>query len=1349
MKVEYDQIIKNLKNRQLESTAARVQACLNQLNVSCMPSDSKQNSVENFDVFVGRLLRACGTLLQENADLTTSEAEEIAVAVKLSCEAFQTRSNLGSEGVQLEFSLYHIIIGLLRMKCYEWAILLAVQLKSFLMTSDNKIVSTIVHNCYVIFWNSAVEVEQKIEKLFLEDGRHRQALQLRCTALQFLCLKVEEAKNVAEKARKAMLWFLTNSNDQQEVEPDLANKFFFSILHSIVQSVIKHNDSCLSLVSVLLGVLLDWNITMYRHCSNSSYKFELTSQWVAIKKDLVSIDIEEVSRLLKKCIELVDAVTQVLIPQESYLEKQRSLKQVDNYESIVKLISSEFSRTDLLLQTLDSCSNIVFDFVKELGNSESNTQCSPGVSLAILPVLKLHMKLLVRQQETDLLSVNQLLTQTRCKVFTASLRLLRELVYQSQESKTWKAVVQDVLEEAKNLENGLDLLVGDSNTFSNSLMLSGTEAGNLGIIFFNQSCYQEAVPFLDLSCKCLTSLIERSDLTSELMKSCTDSLFKKFELLAQCYCQIGNLKEALAAVVKGLKWNMNKLNTAIEIWLKVKREAFRKNNKDIIKITIQHQLDKLGITVDRLDQVELLQAELIGYKGERYDAVDACYAVVLALLQISETNLEKGFVLTELAELIWSHNFPFKWTAAECSQRAVDLLEEVIKMSDLSEFQMVQAKLQLASSYFWLYETRIQELQKVSQEEVKKSPISSLEDKQETNRLPQGDEDDKDDVCDINPAYPHVNLQLEIESLKPLDSALNLWKDVFLTKNGVQQVIVKDKQIIEYIKTAAELYAVLQHIYQEIQALHVLQQSAHLLNNHSEEIYSISRLVHILSKFKMLDVAETLVKKGEDLLKEITDAQTLSLQLPILQSRFMLAYLEFLYHSGKFDTGHKLLKQFDSSSLWEKNTKTTMLLQAETKLVACLFNLLPSSAFSNGSIQRDDCASKNKLFPENPTILALDAWKVCMGLIKYLSSTEAQKSCKDYLSYKPALLHTLLSSTMLVGQLYIDVGAPREARCYLKDTLKVAQEMALACRSAEFLLTLANLDALCENINDCRVKLNGVEYILHTSLPATSVNYQVVREKDELSDGSDEEDFLVRRPGRSLRGTVREQLLHGHQETGSSPVSQQRVKTSIPTQWEHSISCCCNLCQHIKLHSLELEIVGLQAYCLAAMGSCSQAIRWLKDVLKLVTFLTDKVDSLLSSAVKMISINNNVANKQKYGKTNSVIKNTSFLLPLSKIRSELARLYISDGNHQWALKEIKLSLVELKENLQPFYVSNMYALILYQQAILRLQMCGAEGYNFMNISNNVWFIKTVESNAPDAYVSPIDEISKNIAKNFP
>ncbi|XP_013781306.2 uncharacterized protein LOC106465616 [Limulus polyphemus] len=61
-------------------------------------------------------------------------------------------------------------------------------------------------------------------------------------------------------------------------------------------------------------------------------------------------------------------------------------------------------------------------------------------------------------------------------------------------------------------------------------------------------------------------------------------------------------------------------------------------------------------------------------------------------------------------------------------------------------------------------------------------------------------------------------------------------------------------------------------------------------------------------------------------------------------------------------------------------------------------------------------------------------------------------------------------------------------------------------------------------------------------------------------------------------------------------------------------------------------------------------------------------------------------------------------------------------------------------------MSNMYALILYQQAVLRLQMCGTEGQDLMNVSNNVWFIKAVDSNAPDAYVSPVDEISKNVAK---
>lgn len=50
------------------------------------------------------------------------------------------------------------------------------------------------------------------------------------------------------------------------------------------------------------------------------------------------------------------------------------------------------------------------------------------------------------------------------------------------------------------------------------------------------------------------------------------------------------------------------------------------------------------------------------------------------------------------------------------------------------------------------------------------------------------------------------------------------------------------------------------------------------------------------------------------------------------------------------------------------------------------------------------------------------------------------------MDYKPRLINLLLDSALRVGQLFHDIGAPREARCYLQEKLIWAQKLALANR---------------------------------------------------------------------------------------------------------------------------------------------------------------------------------------------------------------------------------------------------------------------------------------------------------------
>ncbi|PSN52180.1 hypothetical protein C0J52_06084 [Blattella germanica] len=84
-------------------------------------------------------------------------------------------------------------------------------------------------------------------------------------------------------------------------------------------------------------------------------------------------------------------------------------------------------------------------------------------------------------------------------------------------------------------------------------------------------------------------------------------------------------------------------------------------------------------------------------------------------------------------------------------------------------------------------------------------------------------------------------------------------------------------------------------------------------------------------------------------------------------------------------------------------------------------------------------------------------------------------------------LHTLCVSKSLIkqnkislwlGQLYLEMFWPREARCYLKANLLLSQKLGLVTRSLEFLTLLALVDVMCCNKNDCQVKLHGMEALL-------------------------------------------------------------------------------------------------------------------------------------------------------------------------------------------------------------------------------------------------------------------------------
>ncbi|GFQ97610.1 separin [Trichonephila clavata] len=147
------------------------------------------------------------------------------------------------------------------------------------------------------------------------------------------------------------------------------------------------------------------------------------------------------------------------------------------------------------------------------------------------------------------------------------------------------------------------------------------------------------------------------------------------------------------------------------------------------------------------------------------------------------------------------------------------------------------------------------------------------------------------------------------------------------------------------------------------------------------------------------------------------------------------------------------------------------MLQIQSLILQTDFLLVPSSAFVN---------SDNLNYFQNHTAVAsaMECAVLAKGLLKFMLEKQNSESNNDFISFKALLLKNLLKAFLLLGEQYFQIGDPRFARCYLKEGLKIAEGHILTYWASKMLIALGKIDLLCNNVDDCLVKLNGLKYIM-------------------------------------------------------------------------------------------------------------------------------------------------------------------------------------------------------------------------------------------------------------------------------
>ncbi|GFS75854.1 separin [Trichonephila clavipes] len=386
-----------------------------------------------------------------------------------------------------------------------------------------------------------------------------------------------------------------------------------------------------------------------------------------------------------------------------------------------------------------------------------------------------------------------------------------------------------------------------------------------------------------------------------------------------------------------------------------------------------------------------------------------------------------------------------------------------------------------------------------------------------------------------------------------------------------------------------------------------------------------------------------------------------------------------------FDDGFILLRNILQNPVFEKKLKQVKMLQIQSLMLQTDFLLVPSSAFEN---------SDNLTYFQNHTAVAsaMECAVLAKGLLKIMLEKQNSESNNDFISFKALLLKNLLKTFLLLGEQYFQIGDPRFARCYLKEGLKIAEGHILTYWASKLLIALGKIDILCNNVDDCLVKLNGLKYIMDEDAQknASRLLSKAYTKTSISKTLNTSEDFIIHGGTKlKLERNIKQNFLNS--QLHASPVSTKMEKSCFEVKFESYSDGSMP-----SIFLLKLEIWALSCLHLIAENKMSFAKNQLTKLLQRCEVLTKRskniLEILVSARIRIpLSTTRNPTKSE-------VILLTSIFLKLSLLRFSDNDIKGSAGLIDNAFK----SLGESSEK-EKYAFPAVYAQLKYHQIVMNLK----------------------------------------------
>ncbi|XP_012258426.2 uncharacterized protein LOC105687380 [Athalia rosae] len=649
---------------------------------------------------------------------------------------------------------------------------------------------------------------------------------------------------------------------------------------------------------------------------------------------------------------------------------------------------------------------------------------------------------------------------------------------------------------------------------------------NLGVTC-HKVFYEETAFIFSLLCTCIVRFEGINPVNSALtFKNPLPCILHR---LTSVHFNHGYFREAMTpCALNGLLSYQDTDSKAFRTWTNIKQACV--GTEEIMKMTMlcclkedQDAISEIGVDIKFADYNlrEVCLQELLGLQEARCDLSTAMYSVLDKLQMESSGTIEYVQGVQLLSYHLLRHesgreNFP------KYLRRANKILAE----------KKVTADLQLwseAGLNFCAFVTDLQEIVEQTKVEMETAKFSLRAAKSVSH-----EGQPKNEV--VIPAFTKINVTQDDKLFKNLERALSKWSHC-IDANQISKIPEWYSAFILRILVIVGEYCKLHHFsILEKKAWELAYKVANQLNNHRTTVYVVGRSISLWNvNFEWINTVNALAAKLSTL-NNLDDDKAVAV--------YFLGLTNLYFNHGKYEGGVEFLQKV--LSLDNINPPKNM----ETYLS------------SMGSIVRNYRFYSDESNSTKYMVYVARCFYTMLALMEYAS--ESNGLSKEKQLYR---LETLLSCTANLSLLLNSILSFKEISCHLTNRLKLAQASGAALRVAECLKYLCFIDLSRMQLDDCVVKLQGLEYILET-------------EYTQQSQNSSNPHSSIDNFGKS-----------GFRDSAMNSASP-RLRNSVfvrPKFLEHGDNCLCYKCGSLDYQNLVLSGTHIRAQLYFSQGHFDQA----------------------------------------------------------------------------------------------------------------------------------------------------------------